>query len=84
MDREKFECILPALSTEVVDLIIQRNGWDENTAISRFMRSVVYDRLQNEASKTWHFSALLLAELFDDEQNGELEWPEAGRWPPRR
>ena len=28
--------------------------------------------------KTWHFSALLLEELFDDEQNGELVWPEVG------
>ena len=42
------------------------------------MKSEVYDRLQDEETKTWHFSALLLAELFDDEQNGELVWPEVG------
>ena len=78
MDARKFECIVPALSTAVVDLIMKRNNWGEDTAITRFMKSEVYGRLQDEETKTWHFSALLLAELFDDEQNGELVWPEVG------
>ncbi len=78
MDQDKFECILPAITAQVVDLIIQRNGWDENKALSMFMKSVVYDRLQNEAMKVWHFSPHLIAELFEDELNGELEWPEIG------
>ena len=78
MDERKFECIVPDLSTAVVDLIIKRNNWDEDTAITRFMRSEVYDRLQDEETKTWHFSALLLAELFDDEQKEELIWPRVG------
>ena len=78
MDAQKFECIVPALSTAVVDLIMKRNGWDEDTAITRFMKSEVYDRLQDKETKTWHFSALLPAELFDDEQKGELVWPEMG------
>ena len=78
MDARKFECIVPALSTAVVDLIMKRNGWDEDTAIARFMKSEVYDRLQDEETKTWHFSVLLLAELFDDKQKGELIWPEVG------
>lgn len=56
--------------------MVERNGWDENTAIDRFMRSAVYDRLQNEATKVWHFSPFLLADLFEDEQNGSLVWPE--------
>ena len=84
MDTRKFEYIVPVLSTAVVDLIMKRNGWDEDTAITRFMKSEVYDRLQDEEMKTWHFNALLLAELFDDEQNGELVWPEVGWWSPRR
>ena len=62
----------------MVDLIMKRNGWDEDTAITRFMRSEVYDRLQDEETKAWHFSALLLAKLFDDEQNGDLVRPEMG------
>lgn len=77
MDRKKFEeSILPYLTTETVKLVIERSGWDENIAIDRFMRSTVYDRLQNESTKVWHFSPLLLADLFDDEQNGSLIWPE--------
>lgn len=40
------------------------------------MKSIVYDRLQNEATEVWHFSPFLLADLFEDEQNGSLVWPE--------
>lgn len=76
MDQKRFECILPALSAQVVDLIIQKNHWDENKAVSTFMKSIVYDRLQDEATKVWHFSPFLIADLFEDEQNGCLDWPE--------
>ncbi len=67
---------MPYLGTETVKLIMDRYGWDENTAIERFMNSIVYDRLQEEETKVWHFSPRLLAELFDEEQNGEIDWPE--------
>ena len=77
IDRRKFEdSIMPYLGTETVKLIMDRYGWDENTAIERFMKSIVYDRLQEEETKVWHFSPCLLAELFDEEQNGEIDWPE--------
>lgn len=55
---------------------MDRYGWDENIAIERFMKSIVYDRLQEEETKVWHFSPRLLAELFDEERNGEIDWPE--------
>ena len=67
---------MPYLGTETVKLIMDRYGWDENTAIERFMKSIVYDRLQEEETKVWHFSPRLLAELFDEEQNGGIDWPE--------
>lgn len=77
IDQRKFEdSIMPYLGTETVKLIMDRYGWDENTAIERFMNSIVYDRLQEEETKVWHFSPRLLAELFDEEQNGEIDWPE--------
>lgn len=77
IDWRKFEdSIMPYLGTETVKLIMDRYGWDENTAIERFMKSIVYDRLQEEETKVWHFSPRLLAELFDEERNGEIDWPE--------
>lgn len=72
--------MLPELTTEVVGIIIDRTGWNEDEAISRFMRSEVYNRLQDETTKTWHHSPSMLADLFEDEQNGRLVWPEGGRW----
>lgn len=76
MDPAKFECVLPNLAAETVKLIMERYGWDENTAISRFMGSEVYDRLQDESTKVWHFSPYGLSDLFEEERNGRLEWPE--------
>lgn len=76
MEREAFECLLPYLAAEAVKLIMDSHGWDENTAISRFMNSEVYERLQDESAKVWHLSPLGLSELFDDELDGRLEWPE--------
>lgn len=71
--------MLPELTAEVVGIIIDRTGWNEDEAISRFMRSEVYNRLQDESTKTWYYSSSMLADLFDEEQNGRLVWPEGGR-----
>ena len=36
----------------------------------------VTEDTKEEETKVWHFSPRLLAELFDEEQNGEIDWPE--------
>ncbi len=35
-----------------------------------------HDHLSIEKTKVWHFSAKALSELYDDELNGHLVWPE--------
>ncbi len=75
-DEKRFQAILPKMTADTIGILMQRNGWDENRAIGLFMRSEVYDRLKDEKTKVWHFSPLLLAQLFEDEMKGQLVWPE--------
>lgn len=71
-----FEYIKRTLTSEVVDSVVKSKGWTEEEAIRNFMNSTVYDRLSIEKTKVWHFSSKALSELYDDELNGHLVWPE--------
>ena len=76
MDAGRFEVIKRTLTVSVVHLLMTEYNWSEDKAITEFMRSEVYDRLQDEESKTWHYSAHLLADLYSNERSGNLIWPE--------
>ncbi|MBR2255289.1 MAG: hypothetical protein IJ856_05720 [Candidatus Methanomethylophilaceae archaeon] len=79
MNPGTFEIIKRGLSIEVVGNLIDRYGWSEDHAIDEFMRSKVYEGLQNEETKVWHLSPAHLTELFADEIEGNLVWPEVVR-----
>ena len=55
---------------------MELNSWDEDRALTEFAKSEVYSFLENEESKVWHYSPLMLAILFNDEKNGNLVFPE--------
>ena len=76
MSDRSFENILSSLSARTIAIIACTNGWNEDVALEKFISSKVYSCLEREETKVWHFSALTLANLFDDEQKGQLEWPE--------
>ncbi len=71
-----FEYIKRTLTAEVIESLVESKGWSEDEAIRNFMNSAVYDRLSIEKTKVWHFSSKALSELYDDELNGHLVWPE--------
>ena len=49
----------------------------ETAATEAFYRSKVYEKLSDESSKLWHYSAETLYSLYDDEAAGrEIEYPE--------
>lgn len=77
IDPKWFECIKRDLADGVVANIMEMKGMSENDAIRIFMRSKVYDRLQDQETGVWHFSVKCLTELFDDEMRGNLVWPVA-------
>ena len=76
MSEKEFESLLYTITANTVNLIMQQTGWNEDTAMERFVRSKVYAKLEREETKVWHYSATMLAQLFDNERTGNLVWPE--------
>lgn len=42
MSDKEFESLLYTITANTVDLIMQQTGWNEDTAMERFVRSKVY------------------------------------------
>ena len=76
MNEKEFESLLYTITANTVNLIMQQTVWNEDTAMERFVRSKVYAKLEREETKVWHYSATMLAQLFDNERTGNLVWPE--------
>ena len=54
---EKFNSILSiALVPQIVDLIVQKEGMDDISAMNAFYQSKTYELLTKEETKMWHFS----------------------------
>ncbi len=77
IDSKLFECIKRDLADGVVASIMETRGLSENDAIRIFMKSRVYDCLQDQETEVWHFSVRVLSRLFEDEMRGNLVWPVA-------
>ncbi len=77
MEQKKFEAMLVLLVPQVVQLIMEKGSCDEITASKEFYNSEVYALLEQEDTKIWHFSALTLFRMFDEEKRtGMITFPE--------
>lgn len=77
MEQKKFEAVLKLLIPQVIHLIAENGKIDEVTASRDFYNSKVYELLENEETKLWHFSPLTLFNMYADEiKTGVLNFPE--------
>ena len=76
MNERSFETLLYSITANVVQRLIEINGWTENESMVRFTQSKLYSFLEKEETKVWQYSSLMLAELFNDERSGRLVFPE--------
>ena len=77
MGREKFEAVLVVLVPQILNLITESCQLDEVSAHKAFYGSKVYTLLEQEETKLWHFSALTLFHMFEEErQTGTFTFPE--------
>lgn len=74
MVQKGFEYMKRTLSEHVITNMMELKGWSEDEAICRFMKSEVYNCLQDESTKVWHYSPYWLTEMYKDELEGKLEW----------
>lgn len=65
--------ILPPLVTQIG----KQMGLDEATATERLYRSEFYEKLSDERLKLWHYSPVMLADMFAEaERTGTIPYPE--------
>ena len=77
MEKKKFEAMLVLLIPKVIHRIIENYPDDEVTASREFYEAKVYSFLEQEDTKLWHFSALTLFNMFDEEKKtGMFTFPE--------
>lgn len=77
MESMKFSAIMGILVEQIIHLISENYEYDELSASNEFYSSKVYALLEQEETKLWHFSALTLFNLFDEEKRtGSFELPE--------
>ena len=77
MEKQKFEAMLVLIVPQIVNLITEKYLLDEVTAHKEFYESRVYSFLEQEDTKLWHFSALTLFNMFEEEkQTGIITFPE--------
>ena len=76
MTEKDFEIMLYGITANVIVKIMELNNWTEDVAMERFAQSKVYSYLEREETKGWHYSSLMLAQLFNEERAGKFSLPE--------
>jgi len=77
MAKEQFSALLTVIVPMVVEAIVERTGMDELTATKAFYASRVYAELSEEDRKLWHYSALVLSDMYVEERDtGRITYPE--------
>ena len=77
MTPEKLSALLAIINPSVVQLIMDNRKLSNTEAVTLLYNSDLYAMLENEASKLWHLSPLLLYELLEEElTTGSINYPE--------
>ena len=76
MTEKDFEIMLYGITANVIAKIMELNNWSEDVAMERFAQSKIYSYLEREETKVWHYSSLMLAQLFNEERAGKFSLPE--------
>jgi len=77
MTPEKLSALLTILNPSIVQLIMENKNLSNIEATKLFYNSALYAMMENEASKLWHLSPLVLYELLDEElTTGSINYPE--------
>ena len=76
MNERSYETLLYGITANVVEKLMELNDWEEDVALERFTSSKLYTYLEREETKVWQYSALMLAQLLNEERAGRLALPE--------
>lgn len=77
MEQAKFDALLPLIVPAVISLIAESDKQNEVSASKSFYESEVYAALEQEETKLWHLSPMMLFSMYDEERKtGKITFPE--------
>ena len=77
MNEEQFSAMLTMIVPPIINQITKNSNVDDDKAISHFYQSKLYQELSDEESKLWHYSAMMLYTMYQDELlTGSYDYPE--------
>lgn len=77
MNENQFSAILAIIVPPIIEQITKNSNLDDEKAISVFYKSKLYGELSDENSKLWHYGAITLYTMYQDELlTGSYDYPE--------
>lgn len=77
MNEDQFSAMLAVIVPPIIEYILKNSNVDDEKVILGFYRSRLYQELSDEKSKLWHYSALTLYTMYQDELLiGTYDYPE--------
>lgn len=77
MGNDQFAAMMPYICADLVEMISLKDELSSEEAISRLYSSKLYELLENEDTKIWHYSTDMLYSLYAQEQRtGTIEFPD--------
>ena len=77
MNEDQFSAMLAVIVPPIIEYILKNSNVDDEKVILGFYRSKLYQELSDEKSKLWHYSALTLYTMYQDELlTGTYDYPE--------
>ena len=74
---KQFQAVLQIISSRLVQMIAKEMRISDRQALTLLYSSILYEKLEREETKVWHFSVPTLYELFIEEQEtGNIIFPE--------
>lgn len=77
MSKEQFAALMPYISNDLIQMIVQMQHISEQDAIQKLYTSELYAALEDETTKVWQYSTpMLYALLEQEEQTGTIQFPD--------
>ena len=77
MNSEQYAVLLPVVSADLVSTIAEKRNITDQQAIALLYRSKLYEQLEREDTKLWHYSTPMLYSMLERELTGEkIDFPD--------
>lgn len=75
----QFKATLQMLMPLFIKEVMKKRKLTQNEAVEMIYKSQLYEKLEDESTKLWHFSVQTLAAMLNEEINtGNISFPEEG------